>query len=188
MFCASIDEGATSLDNTYPGKGNHCVKIGATTGTGAKLSWVSEKDSDFLLPGEAPPPASEANLWNNPHRGSHGSSVSTALAAGLAGSLLYCDRLIGTPQVEPDPDPSDSEEAMTHGNTYRFEKVDYLRNWGNMSIAFKNLSKNTEYQKFPQVWDHLNRFKDMKWNSKAWPDETESTIDALKELMTQLKM
>ncbi|KAK4225133.1 hypothetical protein QBC38DRAFT_457589 [Podospora fimiseda] len=97
MFCSSIDEGPTTmLDTTYPGKSGKCIKIGAATGFGTKLSWVSEANSDFLLPGESLQPAADLKLWGDHHPGSFGSSVSTALAAGLAGVILYCDRLVGT--------------------------------------------------------------------------------------------
>jgi subtilisin family serine protease len=183
MFCASIDEGATTYDNTYPGNWKSCIKIGACTGTGAKLSWVSEFHSDFLLPGEVPQSASEPNLWNNPHMGSFGSSVSTALAAGLAGVLLYCDRLAGTPKVEPELDPSESEEASTAQD---LRKVDYLRNMKNIDTAFDFLSRGTENNKVPQVWDHLP--KDLKWSKKAWPEETDQAIERLKEFMRGLRI
>jgi hypothetical protein len=182
MFCASIDEGATTYDNTYPGNWASCIKIGACTGTGAKLSWVSEPHSNFLLPGEVPQSASEPNLWNNPHMGSFGSSVSTALAAGLAGVLLYCDRLTETPKVEPEPDPSEREGAS---RTQDLKKVDYLRNMNNMDTAFKFLSRGTEYHKFPQVWDYLP--KDLKWSKKSWPDETDKAKESLGEFMRRLK-
>ena len=144
MFCASIDEGVTALDNTYPGKMDSCIKIGASTGTGAKLSWVS--DHDFLFPGEVPKPAaSETNLWTSSHVGSSGSSVSTALAAGLAGVLLYCDRLAGTLPIPIDPNPSGREGTVSTTNkaNSEIEKVDPLRHLSNMSIAFTYLSRGT---------------------------------------------
>lgn len=55
MFCASVGEGAAT-DNAYPGKYHRCIKIGASTGNGDRLSWVSDSNSDFLLPGQGQVP------------------------------------------------------------------------------------------------------------------------------------
>ncbi|KFA70874.1 hypothetical protein S40288_09923 [Stachybotrys chartarum IBT 40288] len=97
MFCSSSDEGAADKDNTYPAKTKTCIKIGASTSTGTKLSWVSKENVNFLLPGDLL--MSDARHDDDPvmnpfaSPGTSGSSVSTALAAGVAGSLLYLDRL-----------------------------------------------------------------------------------------------
>jgi hypothetical protein len=56
-----------------------------------ELAWVSEVNSDFLVPGEGVQLA-ETHLWSHPQSG----SMSTALVAELAGVLLYCERLIST--------------------------------------------------------------------------------------------
>lgn len=109
MFCSSIDEGATDTNTTYPGKIVNCIKIGASTDTGARLSWVSS-DCHFLLPGDArhgrvrdgmfrgsqKSESISSDSWSQgtmERHGHFGSSVSTALAAGLAGTLLFSERL-----------------------------------------------------------------------------------------------
>lgn len=208
MFCASIDEGPTAVDRTYPGKNANCIKIGASTWSGARLSWVSESNSQFLLPGEAPPLKTAASLASSlgkksvaggsntvaatassaaaaaaasmasgyPHRGLFGSSVATALAAGLAGVLLYCDRLLGssrvlapgstpaavqhfmplpTPSIAAGPSPIDA--GVAGPSIVRRQSdvpyVEYLRHEGKMMAAFHELSKGTH--KFIQIWEEL---------------------------------
>lgn len=213
MFCASIDEGPSSVDKTYPGKTGNCIKIGASTGTGAKLSWVSESNSQFLLPGEAPhQTAAESGRWSQsqqqhpPYMGSFGSSVSTALAAGLAGVLMYCDRLLESENVNtngvdtapegsaPGPIVAPNSLAViaapagpgsTVGST---QPTDYLRTTHKMVEAFQVLSKGTELNKFPQMWDHLpQNTKSLVWNNKADPDGTTRTKAELGEFMKVVK-
>ncbi|KAK1252160.1 hypothetical protein MKX08_003347 [Trichoderma sp. CBMAI-0020] len=186
MFCSSIDEGATAIDHTYPGRNKNCIKIGACTGTGTKLSWVSDAHSDFLVPGEANHLTLDSELWNQHHIGSFGSSVSTALAAGLAGVLLYCDRLIETPKESIDStDTNAMPDAL--GKVKSSKAVDYLRSQGLMTEAFQRLSKGTE--KFLQIWDYL-RPEDIEtliWNEQSHPDETNQTKSKIQDFMKQLK-
>jgi len=178
MFCASIDRGPTVTDQTYPGRTKKCIKIGASTAKGHRLTWVSKEDSDFLAPGEGIQPA-ETHLWSQ-QSDPFGSSVSTALAAGLAGVLLYCDRLLlGNPRTN-----------------YRSEgSVDLLRIRGNMKKVFTNLANNES--RFLEVTDFfpqkVGRDKweekighDMVWN---WRDEegTQLTRKVIEDLMTILK-
>ncbi|KAF4467266.1 Peptidase S8 S53 subtilisin kexin sedolisin [Fusarium albosuccineum] len=152
MFCPSIDEGATNMDKTYPGANKKCIKIGASSNTGARLSWVSA-DSHFLIPGDshqglvgdgdtfddsddaratarAEAAAATEAPWapgSRAKEGAFGSSVATALAAGLAGSLLFSRGLV-------------SKDFDSRRQKY-------------IQRTFKNLSQNTGT--FLQVWDHV---------------------------------
>ncbi|CAK7226324.1 hypothetical protein SCUCBS95973_006163 [Sporothrix curviconia] len=204
MFCASIDEGPSTADTTYPGKAGNCIKIGASTGTGAKLSWVSDSNSQFLLPGEVPTHKS-ADTNRTPYMGSFGSSVSTALAAGLAGVLIYTDRLLDSENmstgssdvrspsegVSPGIGSAEMANGLSTGVVVSAggatgtgaavgaggaRHVDYLRLTRKMQEAFEVLSKGTEHNKFPQVWDHIPKdIQSLVWNSKAHPEATERT-------------
>ncbi|KAI1146331.1 hypothetical protein F4825DRAFT_441072 [Nemania diffusa] len=80
--------------DTLPGSSSYPFRIGAARASGEKLSWVAGSKSEYLLPGENIKPE-EPDAWS--HHGSwpFGSSIATALASGLAGALLYCDRLLG---------------------------------------------------------------------------------------------
>lgn len=188
LFCASTDDGANAIDMTYPGKSRDCIKIGASTGAGAKLSWVSEENSDFFLPGDALRPDSEASLRSHHPQGSFGSSISTALAAGLAGVLLYCDRMLATSggAAHARGQAHTEEVVLSPGGTKKNkqESVEFFRNLAKMRDAFSTLSRGSA--KFVQVWDHLPTGT-LKWNSKSYPDETEETRKKVEVFMNFVK-
>ncbi|KAK3356686.1 hypothetical protein B0T25DRAFT_603209 [Lasiosphaeria hispida] len=75
LFCAISDQGSLSATNCSP-KGDKVVRIGAATDTGVKMHTES---------GVGKPSIYES-----------GSSFATALASGLGGLLLYCERLFGS--------------------------------------------------------------------------------------------
>lgn len=179
MFCAAIDRGPNVTDQTYPGRSKKCIKIGASTAKGNRLTWVSEKDSDFLAPGEGIQPA-ETQLWSQ-QSDPFGSSVSTALAAGLAGVILHCDRLLkGEPKVGKRPK----------------DFVDHLRKKGNMRKVFENLSLNTNRflevtEKFPKKVGR-DKWDDRVGHNMVWDpvrDEmgTEMTKRTIQDMMVILK-
>lgn len=184
MFCSSIDQGSSARDNTYPGKVPGCIKIGASSGTGEKLTWVSETSSDFLLPGENVQPT-EAHYWSRLKSGPYGSSISTALVAGLAGVLLYCDRLVAAGW--------DSETRISGGGSEggctsfsRDKEVDALRQMNEMKKAFTNLSRGTEKGKLPQVWDHFPDPDELVWNPRD-EDKSGKTKKTLEGLLETVK-
>lgn len=201
LFCSSIDEGATSTDKTYPSKVQDCIKIGASTDTGARLSWVSA-DSDFLLPGDyrhgsigddshdlssQKTGSSASAAWaqsTDEGHGSFGSSVSTALAAGLAGTLLFSDRLYRAtcPDSAVEVRESFNAAVMSPGllaQSAMEAEVEHLRRSGVMKNAFDNLSVKTE--KFPQVWDHFPSMDDGQ--PLAWDEDDTRAMD---KVMTKL--
>ena len=151
MFCSCIDRGASAADNTYPGKSNCCIKIGAATASGEKLPWVSGDKSEFLLPGENVQPA-EADAWSHSQSGPFGSSIATALAAGLAGVLLYCNRLIG---------------CETTASTQDAGEVEELRDTGNMRNAFKSMAPRDNFVEVRNSLEPLFKNpQDIVWNKK----------------------
>ncbi|KAI1110437.1 hypothetical protein F5Y14DRAFT_363061 [Nemania sp. NC0429] len=178
MFCASPDDGTTT-DNTYPAKEPSCIKIGACTATGAILSWVSDQSAEYLLPGEAPgletDPGAEPSSWNNyGHIGSFGSSVSTALAAGLAGVILFCDRL-----MRP---KSDEDSTTKHGEG---PTTEIFRDVSKMKTAFTRLSETSHTKRFP--WLPIHDPESLCWNEQARPDETAKTKKELSKFVERLK-
>jgi hypothetical protein len=88
MFCAASDQGI-SLDTSFPGQSPSCFKIGAATtwGTAHKSVGTSNNHVDYIFPGHhvhsGDPAADKPNLLM-------GSSVATALAAGLVALILRC--------------------------------------------------------------------------------------------------
>jgi hypothetical protein len=180
MFCASIDEGTMAPDKTYPRRAtNSCIKIGACTGDGDRLSWVSETNSNFLLPGDAPITTAGEKVQGSHYR--HllaGSSIATARAAGLSAALLYCDRLIGTPKVRVSVSPSRTDATQF---------VEPLKSEGKIAGTFKALSFNSGSNKFPRIWAHLPDAQELMWDMKADPIITEKTKIKLEDLMKSLR-
>ncbi len=94
MFCAASDQGNIG-DETYPYASNkgYIFRIGAATSMGTTASYTGNpKDIEFLFPGH------DVLLKDDSpdkHLGDvqRGSSIATALAAGLAGVVLECVRL-----------------------------------------------------------------------------------------------
>lgn len=91
MFGSASDEGPNRAETTYPGNCEGCFRIGAASNDGVRLPWVHPTNVQFLLPGKRIPfsnPDKESCLYRT------GSSYATACATGLAGALLYCDRVL----------------------------------------------------------------------------------------------
>lgn len=93
MFASASDKGEGTSEILFPAEEyNVCIRIGGASNEGDRLTWVNPKWVHFLLPGK------EVGFLDH-DTGSHftetGSSLATACAAGLAGALLYSDRLLG---------------------------------------------------------------------------------------------
>ncbi|CAI7570067.1 unnamed protein product [Penicillium glandicola] len=169
MFCASIDAGPTVKDRSYPGKFPGPIKIGASTAVGSKLSWVSSDKEMFLVPGEIPNFVSHSSTANTPMQSTGGSSISTALASGLAGVLIYCERLLNITS-------SDLAEGQRGSGSY------YL-NGDHMKDVFSNLSVG---ERFIQIWEHLPH-DDLKWDILTHPEKTKETRKRLEHFMDKIK-
>jgi len=90
MFCSASDQGANNKEECFPGDWNQCIRIGGATFTGEKLTWVDDK-VNFWFPGRNVPfPSKDGKsvVYES------GSSVATAAASGLAGLLIYSERLL----------------------------------------------------------------------------------------------
>ncbi|KAJ2994552.1 hypothetical protein NUW58_g1527 [Xylaria curta] len=114
MFCAMRDEGAPGAyieDLPASMEGCKTFRIGAADSTGQAWNQVSysnvDKESMYLFPGvdirdvlplesdEQRPDADKVQRELTDKNGFTGSSIATALAAGLAALLLHCTRLGG---------------------------------------------------------------------------------------------
>lgn len=94
MLCASSDQGETGNDENYPYDANRAniIRIGAATAMGSNAEYVNTHHVDFLFPGhEILLKGSTLDKeLGNVHKGS---SVATAIAAGLAAMVLECVRI-----------------------------------------------------------------------------------------------
>jgi hypothetical protein len=89
MFCASQDGGFQAHREPYPAKkcnSKTMKRIGSAGLHGERSAYVDPAEVDYLFPGEIA--MSRKKICS-------GSSASTALAAGLAGLILWCCALEG---------------------------------------------------------------------------------------------
>ncbi len=146
MFCSSKDSGHID-DSDYPAgyRPNSVIKIGAANPTGLPYDWAGSLDRlDFIFPGveviqrHANPPEGVDKLPVE----KTGSSVATALGAGLASLIMYCTN-IGSRYGKVG-----LNETHFHSLHKRDVMVETIRAFGRSS------SKETD-GKFIEVWKRL---------------------------------
>ncbi|KAI8675461.1 Peptidase-S8 domain-containing protein [Fusarium keratoplasticum] len=141
MFCSASDQGAKHVA-TYPSKATPKIfTIGAATASGTVDSWVGNINNiSFTFPG------TKVELDGGPTdtavKEVTGSSVATALAAGLAALILYCVQvriLLATDPVEKQKARRDFQSLQKHESMMR---------------AFKDIGTTEESNhKFIAVWE-----------------------------------
>lgn len=194
MFCAASDEGVNP-EQTFPaaGREKRLFKIGAATEEGTKWKWVGKNphDVDFIFPGhnvvlerysEREPSLENAN-------GLTGSSVATALAAGLAALVLYCVQLsaLDNESFKKQISSTSEESHLARSVEQQRHRVDLndfkaLRSHSRMSQVFSRgigISKES----FVEVW---NIFKDPVGKIKENPNL--GKIDIVNDIATGLKV
>ncbi|KAF3912211.1 hypothetical protein ABW21_db0209351 [Orbilia brochopaga] len=128
LFASASDQGSASSRHCYPARAGGCITIGAATETGEMCAWVHPSQAKFCCPGVNVPFKKANETTPKPQSGS---SVATALAAGLAGLLLFCDRAL-------------------------YKEKSILKSKKNMGTAFENLATGTDKQ-FPRVDDFFKK-------------------------------
>jgi hypothetical protein len=101
VFCSAPDIGASTsqiLKSYYPfgcsSISNSIFKIGAAKADGSTYGWTGDSDSvDFILPGHNVKLKDGDSIHQEDDNPKTGSSVATALAAGLAALIIHCVRL-----------------------------------------------------------------------------------------------
>ncbi len=140
MFCSASDRGAKQTA-TYPSKAapNKIFTIGAASAWGAADPRVGDLAAiDLTFPGDKVelPSSIDATI-----KEASGSSVATALAAGLGALILYCAQVRLLLASEPDKAKARSD----------FEK---LRKHENMLRAIKDIgTTDKSNHKFVEVWE-----------------------------------
>lgn len=175
MFCSASDEGARQAD-TYPSKviPGKIFRIGAADATGGLYDRVGDISSvDFILPGHLVAGEELTDTAINKVQVWSGSSIATALAAGLAALILYCAqiRILRAPE-------SEKREATRHFHL--------LKQHDNMSRAFKNIGAGGTGNKYPAVWEVFGR-KVEKWDDASFGgNPIDLLADVAKELCFKL--
>ncbi|EXJ68826.1 uncharacterized protein A1O5_07758 [Cladophialophora psammophila CBS 110553] len=171
MFCSAADAGDTKKDS-YPSY--YCrdkiIRIGAADAAERSSKWVGDRksvDFDFLLPGVKVKHYVSAGLqMKDSHCILDGSSIATALAAGLAGLILYCVQLaaICTHANEEEPTPT----ALTVKDYEKLKSLEVMKN------AFENIGVNDQF--FIEIWHQFDpaaqkiensHFNKVKWSAVA---------------------
>lgn len=145
MFCSSSDNGhVTNTNINYPSavQRDRIFRIGAAHDSGLPLSYAGT-DVDFIFPGV------KVNINTTSAR--TGSSVATALAAGLAATIIYCFK-ISALAVKT------HSQAMSYNGislpTFTESAVRRLSQHDVMKTAFSHIGRVNDEQ-FIQIWDQL---------------------------------
>ena len=139
MFCAFSDQGNTHGKNCMPASCPETIVIGAATGWAYPCTWVDSSQVDYLCPGEHILIDRHAKPGSTPKSGS---SIATALAAGLGALLLHLTQL-----VMPD-------------------RYDHLRNHTVMRAALQKMAGPNKYIHVQQHF-HFSFQEDVFWSWDA---------------------
>lgn len=142
MFCSSSDNGIFSSSGRtfYPHLSGKCIKIGAAAWDGHGCAWVDE-DIDFLLPGKDIPFNWTSSEQMDPQ---DGSSLATALAAGLAGILQYAYKAF-SPSMSALRSNEDDDKKLD------IFKGQTPKKMSDMTEMFKNLTNGEKDAKYVQA-------------------------------------
>lgn len=180
MFCSAADDiqvvGKDSLP--FSRAPDYIFRIGAALPKGQRDPASEDVNSiSYFFPGNQ-----VADAWNPRSAKTveyhDGSSVSTALAAGLASLIMYCTNVV-----------REYHEAATKGENQNRRALEKREAWAkklrvhdNMRKAFDNIyQKEHEDKKFLPVWHVFGKATDKMKSVKG-----EKIIDELDDLVTQL--
>ncbi|KAL6830889.1 hypothetical protein J3E69DRAFT_328079 [Trichoderma sp. SZMC 28015] len=161
MFCSASDKGAKQ-NATYPSKATTKIfTIGAATASGAADPWVGNLGNiNFTFPGTKVEMDGPRSSTDTSSREVTGSSVATALAAGLAALVLYCVQvrlLLATDQ--------DKQKAR--------RDFQLLKKHDHMMKALKDIGTTEESNhKFIEVWEVFGKKVEEKerYDQERWLD------------------
>lgn len=148
MFCAAADQGPVK-DNSYPAattRTKNIFKIGAAEASGEAMTWLGDPDLvDFIFPGHQVIKERTDDPSVRKFTALTGSSVSTALAAGLAALILYCVQIAAIVSNESESGPD-------------LSKYQSLKNHQSMKKAFLGIgTTETSKSKYLRVWDKFDK-------------------------------
>jgi subtilisin family serine protease len=148
MFCAATDQGGYR-DHSFPAASStkRLFKIGAAEASGTAFKWLGDQRAvDFIFPGHNVEPRPSSDLDTNTKQPLTGSSVATALAAGLAAVILYS---VQAGALNP------TERAKHKGLT--MEDFRTLRRHERMKEAFLEIGTTDESdKKYIAVWERFD--------------------------------
>lgn len=176
MFCAATDQGAY-LDRSYPAASytKKIFKMGAVEASSTALKWLGDQKAvDLTFPGHnvVKKRPGDLSLPTDKDTSLTGSSVATALAAGLAAVILYS---VQVGALAP------TNRAKEKGVT--MDDFRALKKHGRMRGAFLEIETTEESEKkYIAVWE---RFKLAVTKSESEPRDV--WIDIVTDLASLLK-
>ncbi|KAI0119517.1 hypothetical protein F4814DRAFT_458739 [Daldinia grandis] len=168
MFCSAPDEGKfTELDYPSGPWRDRFFRIGAARADGTVFPWTPDDGITYVLPGvdvtkeragrrsfETPSPAG-ATTREIDVKYETGSSVATALAAGLAAMIIYCVKA-SILAVKT----ANQNKGSVVGIAIPDNGADLVADPDAMKRAFASLGSVTQ-NKFIQVWEDLDKVSEL---------------------------
>ncbi|KAM0345459.1 hypothetical protein ACHAPU_006386 [Fusarium lateritium] len=156
MFCSSPDKGKfTELDYPSGPWPNSFFRIGAAYPNGAVLQWTPDVGITYILPGvdivqaQSTGTSTKSAESAKQNKNLTGSSVATALAAGLVAMIIYCVKasILATKTANQN---KAAIQAIPDDRAIQVAKPDALKR------AFASLGSITP-NKFIQIWEDLDK-------------------------------
>lgn len=143
LFCSANDQ-AIEADKSHPATNPTRFRIGAATAQGTAWKWTRAEQVDFIFPGDNVIKERPGNVPVEKCSLVSGSSVATALAAGLAAMVLYC---VQFSVFHRNAASQQSKGVIT-------DEFDAMRTRERMAEAFHEISttKSSDH-KYIEVWN-----------------------------------
>lgn len=174
MFCSSSDGGGFENIEDYPSaaKRDQMFRIGAAHDHGSAFEHT-DKGVDFIFPG--------VQVNTNATSPATGSSIATALAAGLAATIIYCFKISVLAVKTRTQTMSQIESSRLQVKEGRLNNVS---RYTGMKTAFKRLG-TVNAPKFIQIWEVLSPVVDKLENLQD-DGNPNIKVEAIKDLCTKL--
>jgi len=191
VFCSAPDEGKfTKLDYPSGPFQDRFFRIGAARANGTVFQWTPEDGITYVLPGVdvirdqlasnapfGPPSAKGVTDRVKELKFETGSSVATALAAGLAAMIIYCVKasILALKTANQNKGP-------IVGSAVQDDDVLLITTPEAMKKAFLSLGKLTS-NNFIQVWEELDKVSEILKSSRAHGLSPEAKLKCVEEFI-----
>ncbi|KAM0494430.1 hypothetical protein ACHAP8_008573 [Fusarium lateritium] len=182
MFCSAPDKGKfTGADYPSAPFPKKFFRIGAANSDGTVFNWTPE-DITFILPGVhvVEDQVRRKSSMPNQEKGTTehtGSSVATALGAGLAAMILYCVKtsILGIRIANRNSDAIAAIPA---------ERLKQIKQRDAMKAAFESLGTPTP-NKFIQIWEGLGKVTEILRNWQRVQSDPDESLKFMKEFIEE---
>ncbi|OBS26148.1 hypothetical protein FPOA_00091 [Fusarium poae] len=182
MFCSAPDQGKFTLSD-YPSAPfpKEFFRIGAANADGTVFGWTPEGIT-FILPGvhvieDQIRRKSSMSAQEKGTADHTGSSVATALGAGLAAMILYCLKasILGIRIANRNSDAIPAIPA---------ERLNQIKRRDAMKGAFESLGSLTP-NKFIQIWEGLGKVTEILRNWQRVESDPDASLKFVKEFIEE---